>query len=64
MKWYEEVLIMLFAISSNISVTITSPLEMPILVALTEVGFRACWTILVFIVIRWIYEYIRSFFTR
>ncbi|MGD6876919.1 hypothetical protein [Bacillus infantis] len=64
MKWYEEVLIMLAAISTNVMVSIYSPWQSPLLVALTEVGFRAVWTILMFVVLKLIYKQVREFLTR
>lgn len=64
MKWFEELLIVLLAILSNVSVTITSPWESSILVALTEVAVRLVWTILVLNVLKYIYGLVRTIFIR
>lgn len=64
MKWYEEAIIALLAISTNTMVTITSKWETQVLVIITEIACRTVWTVMVFLLFKWIYKNIKSITIR
>lgn len=60
MKWYEEVLLMIAAIASNTTVTVTSQWGSPILIALTAMIVRCAWTLLIFWGLRKFYAFVKK----
>jgi hypothetical protein len=64
MKWYEDVLVMLAAISCNVMITVTSSSDNLFWNVTLIIATRATFTLIMYVIIYNLYLFVKKFITR